>query len=61
MRSYCFCPCKLQVVTVQDDEQAIAEAVRQHSNCNDVVFTSGGIGPTHDVGDNCNFLNCVKY
>ncbi len=45
------CTCKLQVVVVQDDERAIAEVVRHHADCNDVVFTSGGIGPTHDVSD----------
>lgn len=33
---------------VQDDEQAIIEAVNTLRAQNDYVFTTGGIGPTHD-------------
>jgi len=33
---------------VSDDQQAIVEAVRALSSAYDHVFTSGGIGPTHD-------------
>ncbi|MEO9823564.1 MAG: molybdopterin-binding protein [Paracoccaceae bacterium] len=34
--------------TVSDDEDAIVDAVRTLSSAYDHVFTSGGIGPTHD-------------
>jgi molybdenum cofactor synthesis domain-containing protein len=37
-----------EVRIVGDREQAIAEAVRALSERYDFVFTSGGIGPTHD-------------
>lgn len=37
-----------EVRVVSDDAQAISEAVRALSACFDQVFTSGGIGPTHD-------------
>lgn len=37
-----------QVRIVSDDRDAIIEAVRALSDTHDVVFTSGGIGPTHD-------------
>lgn len=36
------------VMAVPDDIEAIAEAVRECSGKYDYVFTSGGIGPTHD-------------
>jgi molybdenum cofactor synthesis domain-containing protein len=37
-----------EVRIVADEEEAIAEAVRALSRRYDFVFTSGGIGPTHD-------------
>ncbi len=37
-----------QVRVVSDDRDAIIDAVRALSKTHDVVFTSGGIGPTHD-------------
>lgn len=37
-----------EVRIVSDDEQAIVEAVNALRNRYDHVFTSGGIGPTHD-------------
>lgn len=37
-----------QVRIVSDDSDAIIDAVRSLSDDHDVVFTSGGIGPTHD-------------
>jgi molybdenum cofactor synthesis domain-containing protein len=37
-----------RVVVVGDDRAAIAEEVRAASARHDVVFTSGGVGPTHD-------------
>ena len=36
------------LVTVPDEVDAIAGAVREASEGADLVFTSGGIGPTHD-------------
>lgn len=36
------------IATIPDDTNAIAEAVREARQQADVVFTSGGIGPTHD-------------
>lgn len=38
----------LRVVVVADDRAAIADEVRAASERYDVVFTSGGVGPTHD-------------
>ncbi len=37
-----------RVVVIGDDRRGIAEEVRALSAAVDVVFTSGGIGPTHD-------------
>ena len=37
-----------RVVMVLDDVDTIAEEVRRLSKEHDVVFTSGGVGPTHD-------------
>lgn len=38
----------LRVSMVLDDVETIAAEVRQLAKTHDVVFTSGGIGPTHD-------------
>ncbi|KAI8992480.1 MoaB/Mog domain-containing protein [Pilobolus umbonatus] len=37
-----------RVETIADDYDAIAETIRRLSSQHDLVFTSGGIGPTHD-------------
>ena len=37
-----------EIVVVADEAAAIAEAVRRTSARSDHVFTSGGVGPTHD-------------
>lgn len=37
-----------RIVVVPDEIDEIAEAVRTHRPRFDVVFTSGGVGPTHD-------------
>ncbi|MEY8828121.1 competence/damage-inducible protein A [Sedimentitalea sp. XS_ASV28] len=37
-----------QVRVVSDDHDAIIDATRALSETHDIVFTSGGIGPTHD-------------
>jgi molybdenum cofactor synthesis domain-containing protein len=37
-----------RVVFVADDVEAIAREVRELSRDHDLVFTSGGVGPTHD-------------
>jgi len=37
-----------EVRVVRDEAEAIVAAVRSLSGTHDVVFTSGGIGPTHD-------------
>ena len=39
--------CEVRVVS--DDSDAIISAVKSLSNSYDNVFTSGGIGPTHDA------------
>jgi molybdenum cofactor synthesis domain-containing protein len=37
-----------RLVTISDDPEVIAEEVRRCSDSFDYVFTSGGLGPTHD-------------
>jgi len=37
-----------RILVIPDDLDAIAEAVRAYQPAFDVVFTSGGVGPTHD-------------
>ncbi|OFV88070.1 MAG: hypothetical protein A3J75_05920 [Acidobacteria bacterium RBG_16_68_9] len=37
-----------RILVIPDDLDAIAEAVRAYRPAFDVVFTSGGVGPTHD-------------
>jgi len=37
-----------RVVVIPDDVQVIADEVRECHGTYDVVFTSGGVGPTHD-------------
>jgi molybdenum cofactor synthesis domain-containing protein len=37
-----------RILTIPDDVEVIARDVRAMSEAHDVVFTSGGIGPTHD-------------
>lgn len=37
-----------RVETIPDDYDAIAETIKRLSSQHDIVFTSGGIGPTHD-------------
>lgn len=36
------------ILTIEDNESIISQNVRMLSKLNDVVFTSGGVGPTHD-------------
>jgi len=38
----------VRILTIPDDVDVIAEEVLALSKANDFVFTSGGIGPTHD-------------
>jgi len=38
----------LRILTIPDDVETIAAAVREFHPTYDVVFTSGGVGPTHD-------------
>ncbi|HSJ96608.1 MAG TPA: competence/damage-inducible protein A [Myxococcota bacterium] len=37
-----------RILTIPDDVDVIAREVRAMSECHDFVFTSGGVGPTHD-------------
>lgn len=37
-----------RILVIPDDIEIIAEAVRAYQPAFDVVFTSGGVGPTHD-------------
>ncbi len=37
-----------RILVIPDDLDAIADAVREYQPKYDVVFTSGGVGPTHD-------------
>lgn len=37
-----------RILVIPDDVEAIAAAVRDYQRAFDVVFTSGGVGPTHD-------------
>ena len=37
-----------RILVIPDELDAIAEAVRAYHPAFDVVFTSGGVGPTHD-------------
>ncbi|KAI9247561.1 MoaB/Mog domain-containing protein [Helicostylum pulchrum] len=37
-----------RVETIPDDYDSIAETIKRLSSQHDIVFTSGGIGPTHD-------------
>ena len=38
----------LEIVTVADDEIAIGQALHRLLERTDIIFTSGGVGPTHD-------------
>jgi len=38
----------LRILTIPDEVEVIAAAVREFHTSFDVVFTSGGVGPTHD-------------
>jgi FAD synthetase len=37
-----------RILTVPDEPEVIATAVRELSGAHDLLFTSGGVGPTHD-------------
>jgi molybdenum cofactor synthesis domain-containing protein len=37
-----------EVIVIPDDEKTIIEKVKTYSNKFNYVFTTGGIGPTHD-------------
>src|SRR5437870_522164 len=37
-----------RVLVIPDEVETIAEAIRMYQRAVDVIFTSGGVGPTHD-------------
>src|SRR5262245_1673026 len=37
-----------RILTIPDDVEEIATAVREFRTAYEIVFTSGGVGPTHD-------------
>jgi len=40
--------CLQRIVVIPDDVEVIAATVREYKPTFDVIFTSGGVGPTHD-------------
>jgi molybdenum cofactor synthesis domain-containing protein len=38
----------LRIITIPDDVEVIGATVREFSKAYEIVFTSGGVGPTHD-------------
>ncbi len=44
-----FTPFRGRIEVIADDEDEIVEAARRMTEKYDMVITSGGIGPTHDV------------
>src|SRR5215831_5819869 len=37
-----------RIVVIPDEVETIAETIRAYHSAVDVIFTSGGVGPTHD-------------
>src|SRR5436190_5485140 len=37
-----------RILVIPDEVETIADAIRAHHPAFDVIFTSGGVGPTHD-------------